>query len=287
MSQQQNHKECWIDEYQKGARYGLQGQILVNEQSDFQEITIIESTRYGKGLLLDKCWMTTEYQEKHYHECLVHPAMCGADKLDKILIIGGGDGGSARECLRYDEVKHVDMIEIDERVIELSQKYLPSLGGQAWLDPRLHLKIENGITWVANAKNDFYDVIIIDGSDPQGPANGLFNKAFFEHCKRILRHKGVFAAQTESPEAFREVHIETVKLIRKIFTNADPLYGAVPIYPSGWWSWTFAAIDQPRYRHPKADRAKIVAQNCEVWSSRWQKGAFEAIPAFIERQLNK
>ncbi len=277
----------WIDEYNQGVRYGLEGKILIDEQSTFQRITLIESKRYGKGLLLDGCWMTAEHQERHYHECLVHPALCSAKSLKNILIIGGGDGGTARECLRYQEIDHLDMVEIDGRVVELSQKYLPSLGGQVWNDPRLHLKIEDGIAWVTKAADASYDVVIVDGSDPTGPAKGLFNEDFFKNCRRILRTGGVFATQSESPEAFRQVHIETIKIMRKIFEFADPLYGWVPMYPSGWWSWTFASIDKPRYRYPISKRAEDITNECEIWSSRWQKGAFQTMPAFIERELNK
>jgi spermidine synthase len=92
----------------------------------------------------------------------------------------------------------------------------------------------------------------VDGSDPTGPAEGLFNRAFFSNCCRILKPGGVFATQSESPEAFRQVHIDMVKLIRELFGHADPLYGWVPMYPSGWWSWTFAAKDAPRYSPLKA-----------------------------------
>ena len=281
------HFNSWIDEYHQGIRYGMEGTVLIDEHSAFQRITLIESKRYGKGLLLDGCWMTAEHQERHYHECLVHPALCSAKNIHKVLIIGGGDGGTARECLRYSDIEHLDMVEIDRRVVELSQKHLPKLGGQAWSDPRLHLKIQDGIAWVANADNDSYDVVIVDGSDPKGPAKGLFNKTFLQNCRRILRPGGVFATQSESPEAFREIHIETVRMIRAIFKFADPLYGWVPMYPSGWWSWTFASIDKPRYRSPISQRAKYIAKQCEIWSSRWQKGAFQTIPAFIERELNK
>ena len=100
----------WIDEYNQGVRYGLEGKIILEESSPFQKITIYESKRYGKALLLDDCWMTAEKCEKCYHECLIHPALCGSKKIDNILIIGGGDGGSARECLKYQEVKSVDLI---------------------------------------------------------------------------------------------------------------------------------------------------------------------------------
>ena len=97
----------------------------------------------------------------------------------------------------------------------------------------------------------------------------------------------MFATQSESPEAFRDVHLAMVRLIREVFGHADPLYGWVPMYPSGMWSWTFAAVDGPRYRQPHAGRAKHVANGCELWSPRWQEGAFLAMPAFIERELNR
>ncbi len=276
----------WIDEYHNGVRYGLEGEILIDERSRFQQITIIESTRYGRGLLLDGCWMTAEHQEKHYHESLVHPALCGAEQIQTILIIGGGDGGTARECLKHNEIEHIDMVEVDSRVIELSQKYLPSLGQKAWQDPRLNVHINDGIKWASNSKDSTYDVIIVDGSDPKGPSEGLFNKTFFHDCKRILKPGGVFATQSESPESFFKVHIEIIKTIRKIFGYADPLYGSVPLYPSGWWSWTFAATDSHRYLLPKKSRAESITKECAIWSPKWQKGAFNAIPAFVERELS-
>ncbi len=277
----------WIDEYHKGSRYGLEGQILIDKRSRFQRITIIDSKRYGKALLLNGCWMTAERQEKTYHECLAHPALCSAGDLKRVLIIGGGDGGTARECLRHSALEYLDLVEIDEVVVETSQKYLPTLGGSIWNDQRMNLAIEDGVSWVSKAKNDYYDVVIVDGSDPVGPAKGLFNKEFFENCRRILKTNGVFATQSESPESFHEVHVETVNLLKNIFEYAQPLYGWVPIYPSGWWSWTFGAIDSPRFHNPINSRIQDIASKCEIWSPRWQKGAFEAIPACIERELEK
>ncbi|MFN6133216.1 MAG: polyamine aminopropyltransferase [Synechococcaceae cyanobacterium] len=275
----------WIDEEHQGVRYGLAGQVLHERQSPYQRVTIIESERYGKGLLLDGCWMTAERQERHYHEALVHPALCGAADIERVLVIGGGDGGTARECLRHPGVRRLDMVEIDGLVVEWSQTHLPAIGGEAWSDPRLRLSIADGIAWVAQASDASYDVVIVDGSDPAGPAEGLFNRAFFEHCRRILRPGGVFATQSESPEAFESVHLALVRLLREVFGHADPLYGWVPMYPSGWWSWTFAAVDSPRYRDPLAERAAAVAAGCQIWSPRWQRGGFTAMPAWIERVL--
>ena len=130
------------------------------------------------------------------------------------------------------------MVEIDGRVVELCQEHLPPIGGCCWNDPRFHLKIGDGIAWAAKAEESSYDVVLVDGSDPAGPAEGLFNRSFFSNCRRILKPGGVFGTQSESPEAFRKVHIDMVKLIRELFEHADPLYGWVPMYPSGWWSWT-------------------------------------------------
>ena len=275
----------WIDEEHRGVRYGLSGRVLVEEQSDFQQITVMESERYGKGLLLDGCWMTAERQERHYHESLVHPALCSAAAIERVLVIGGGDGGTARECLRHPGLRHLDMVEIDGRVVELSREHLPAIGGSAWSDPRFHLTVGDGIAWAANAADASYDVVLVDGSDPAGPAEGLFNRTFFDHCRRILRPGGVFATQSESPEAFREVHIAMVRLIRDVFGHADPLYGWVPMYPSGWWSWTFAATDGPRYRTVLEARAAAIASGCDIWSPTWQAGGFQAVPAFIAREL--
>ena len=212
----------WIDEEHRGVRYGLAGELLVEESSPYQRIKVIESERYGRGLLLDGCWMTAERQESHYHESLVHPALCGANSVARVLVIGGGDGGTARECLRHDAVQHLDMVEIDGRVVELSQEHLASIGGTAWSDPRFHLTVGDGIAWVAAAADASYDVVLVDGSDPAGPAEGLFNRAFFEHCRRILRPGGVFATQSESPEAFREVHVAMVRLCGRSSTMQTP-----------------------------------------------------------------
>ena len=275
----------WIDEEHRGVRYGLAGRVLVEEQSDVQRITVIQSERYGKGLLLDGCWMTAERQERHYHESLVHPALCGAAAIERVLVIGGGDGGTARECLRHPGVRHLDRVEIDGRVVELSREHLPTIGGSAWSDPRFQLTVGDGIGWAADAADASYDVVLVDGSDPAGPAEGLFNRTFFDHCRRILKPGGVFATQSESPEAFRDVHIAMVRLIREVFGHADPLYGWVPMYPSGWWSWTFAATDGPRYRTVLQERAAAVAAGCEIWSPAWQAGGFQAVPASIAREL--
>jgi spermidine synthase len=285
MHTQAPEPQGWVDEIHRDVRYGMAATVVEERTSPFQRVTVIDSRAYGKALLLDGCWMTAERQERHYHEAIVHPALCAAERIERVLVIGGGDGGTARECLRHPGVDHLDLVEIDGLVVELCRRHLPSIGGAAWGDPRLHLHVADGIAWAAAAADGSYDVVIVDGSDPAGPAEGLFNRAFFAHCRRLLRPGGVFATQSESPEAFRTVHLDTVRLLRQVFTHADPMYGWVPMYPSGWWSWTFAAPDGPRYLKPQPGRAAAVATGCTIWSPRWQRGAFEAVPAFVEREL--
>ena len=110
MQSQNSNLNKWIDEYHEGVRYGLKGKVIVDERSPFQRITIIESLRYGKGLLLDGCWMTSLKDEKYYHECLVHPALSSIDEKSNVLIIGGGDGGTARECVKYSQISKIIIV---------------------------------------------------------------------------------------------------------------------------------------------------------------------------------
>ena len=110
----------WIDEYHKGSRFGLNGKILIKKTSKYQEIIVIENENYGKALMLDGCWMTSSKDEKYYHECLVHPALSSIDEKSNVLIIGGGDGGTVRECVKYSQISKIDLVEIDEEVINIS-----------------------------------------------------------------------------------------------------------------------------------------------------------------------
>ena len=115
------HISTWIDEYHKGSRFGLNGEILIKKKSKYQEILIIENAYYGRALMLDGCWMTSLKDEKYYHECLVHPALSSINEKSNVLIIGGGDGGTARECVKYSQISKIDLVEIDEEVIKISK----------------------------------------------------------------------------------------------------------------------------------------------------------------------
>ena len=282
-----NNDQIWIDENHKDSRYGLKGKLLVRKKTAYQEIIILKTFEYGNALMLDGCWMTSDRDEKYYHECLVHPALSNLSKINTVLIIGGGDGGTLRECLKYKDIKAIDLVEIDEEVINLSKHFLKKVGGNSWLDKRLKINICDGCKWVKNIKNNYYDAILIDCSDPSDFANGLFSTNFYKECKRILKEKGILATQSESPESFKKIHIEIIQSLKSIFKTSSTMYAFVPFYPSGIWSWTFASNNEKDFLIPKHTQIKSIENSCDVWNLNYQEGALKMIPNKILKELFK
>ena len=282
-----NNDQIWIDENHKDSRYGLKGKLVVRKKTAYQEIIILKTFEYGNALMLDGCWMTSDRDEKYYHECLVHPALSNLSKINTVLIIGGGDGGTLRECLKYKDITAIDLVEIDEEVINLSKHFLKKVGGNSWLDKRLKINICDGCKWVKNIKNNYYDAILIDCSDPSDFANGLFSTGFYKECKRILKEKGILATQSESPESFKKIHIEIIQSLKSIFKTSSTMYAFVPCYPSGIWSWTFASNNEKDFLIPKHNQIKSIENSCDVWNLNYQEGALKMIPNKILKELFK
>tara|TARA_Y100000589_G_scaffold221096_1_gene208697 strand:- start:1016 stop:1879 length:864 start_codon:yes stop_codon:yes gene_type:complete len=280
-----NEKIGWIDEIHKDSRYGLKGKILTKVNTRYQEIIILETNSYGKALMLDGCWMTSDKEEKYYHECLVHPTLSSLEKISNILIIGGGDGGTARECLKYKSVVKVDLVEIDEEVIRLSKKYLTKVGKNSWNDKRLKIHICDGFQYIQNIKDNYYDAILIDISDPSEFSKELFGKNFYKECKRIMKKKGILATQSESPESFEDIHLNILKSLRDIFQNTKTMYSFVPFYPSGIWSWTFASEEEKYFLKVKNKETNIIENSCDIWNLNYQAGALKMMPNKIRRAL--
>ena len=282
-----NNDQIWIDENHKDSRYGLKGKLVVRKKTAYQEIIILKTFEYGNALMLDGCWMTSDRDEKYYHECLVHPALSNLSEINTVLIIGGGDGGTLRECLKYKDITAIDLVEIDEEVINLSKHFLKKVGGNSWLDKRLKINICDGCKWVKNIKNNYYDAILIDCSDPSDFANGLFSTNFYKECKRILKEKGILATQSESPESFKKIHIEIIQSLKSIFKTSSTMYAFVPFYPSGIWSWTFASSNEKDFLIPKHTQIKSIENSCDVWNLNYQEGALKMIPNKILKELFK
>ncbi len=211
-----------------------------DEQSPYQRIEIYETETFGTLMTLDGLVMVTDRDNFVYHEMMSHPALFTHQAPRRVLIIGGGDCGTLREVLKHDEVEHVDQVELDERVTRVSERFFPELCA-ANGDARAHLHFQDGIRWVAEARPGSYDIIIVDSTDPIGPAAGLFGKAFYGDCHRALKSDGIIVGQSESPL----FHAGLIKEMHEALRGADFLDVATIhfpqcTYPSGWWSATMA-----------------------------------------------
>lgn len=214
-------------------------ETLYTEQTDYQHLAVVDTHELGKALVLDGIVQTTEMDEFIYHEMIAHPAMLTHPIPENILVIGGGDGGTIREVVKYPSVRHIDLVEIDEKVIMASRKYLPVISC-ALTDPRVRILIEDGTEFIKK-KEDYYDVIIIDSSDPVGPATELFGQDFYRNAHKALKEDGLLVAQSESPLFYRE----TTKKVRQYIGNILPIcvtyLAAVPTYTGGFWSFTIGS----------------------------------------------
>ena len=214
---------------------------LHQEQSPYQTITVYETKRFGNLLVLDDLVMLTTRDNFLYHEMLVHPAIYLHPKPQHIAIIGGGDCGSLKEVLKHRMIKSAIQIEIDECVTHTAKHYFPELC-TANNDPRATLLFDDGIAWMKNAPDNILDLILIDSTDPIGPAEGLFQAPFYRDCLRVLREDGILAQQGESPLLHLPLIAKMHDALKKEgFNETAILNFPQPAYPSGWWSFTLAS----------------------------------------------
>jgi spermidine synthase len=267
----------WYDEnFGNKCRFGIRAsKVLFEGKSEFQQIDILETEQFGRVLAIDKIFMTSEMDEYIYHEMIVHPVLTTAPSMNRVLVIGGGDGGTIREVLSYSEVDHLTMVEIDAMVVEVSKRYLGTIG-TAWDDHRLELVFKDGIDYVKNAEVEPFDIILLDGSDPVGPATGLFSEGFYRGVARLLKEDGIFGLQSESPLLQKDVFIQIGLTLGKLFPRVYPYFGPVPIYASGSWSWTYAS----RTANPMSwndARVSFQEKRCKYYNRKIHKAAF-AVP---------
>lgn len=213
--------------------------MLHEEQTNFQHLAVVDTYTYDRMLWLDGCVMTSIKDEFVYHEMISQVPLNTHPHPENVLIIGGGDGGTAREVLKHSRVKKVTLVEIDARVIDNARHYLPEIA-VALQDPDVKLIIDDGIKHIKENKNR-YDVILIDSTDPVGPAEGLFTLDFYRDVFEALREDGIMVAQTESPflgaEIIRRIHHD----LKTIFPLVKLYLASIPTYPSGLWSFTLAS----------------------------------------------
>jgi len=289
--QPQYKRNMWFTDKDENQALSLRysGNVLFKESSPYQTVSVYDTHSYGKMLAIDNMIMCTERDEFHYHEMLVHPALQLHGKAEKVLVIGGGDGGTIREVLRYPNVKEVTMVEIDDVVIKASKEWLPQVSCE-FNNPRLKLIVGDGIEFVKKSAANAYDVILIDGSDPVGPAEGFFTVDFYHHAEKALKAGGILAAQGESPMFHTKAFIGLHHCLKEVFgnKNAYPLLFYVPSYPSGMWSIQLATKN---ILSPVADfdqsKAKSFSETngLRYYNSDIHRAAF-ALPSFVQKLLN-
>jgi spermidine synthase len=227
----------WFVEYQTPHSAHMHGikRTLHSERTKFQQIDIVETYEYGRMLVLDGKVQSTVRDEYIYHESLVHPVMLAHLNPRDILIVGGGEGGTLREVLRYPGVRRAVMVDIDEGVIKSSKKYMPELSDGAFEGKRAEVVVGDGRKYVDRCKEQF-DVIIMDVTDPLegGPGQLLYTKEFYEAAHRVLRNDGILVTQATSTYYSVFCFSTIYRTIRKVFGKAGGYQVWVPSYDSMW-----------------------------------------------------
>lgn len=257
---------------------------LFSIQSDYQRIDVFDSKEFGRFLTLDGYMMLTEKDEFIYHEMIVHVPMAVHPNVKKVLVIGAGDGGVIRELTRYQTIEHIDMVEIDELVVEVCKKYLP-LTSCSLDDKRVHITYQDGLKYVRSRENE-YDLIIVDSTDPFGPGEGLFTKEFYGNCYKALKEDGIIVNQHESPFysedalAMQRAH----KRIVESFSISKVYQAHIPTYPSGHWLFGFSSKKYHPTRDFNGARWDMLGISTRYYNTRLHTGAF-ALPNYVEELL--
>lgn len=261
---------------------------LYDVQSDFQKVAVYNTQAYGNMLTLDGMVMTTEKDEYVYHEMITHIPALTHPNPKRALIIGGGDGGTAREMLRHENIEEVVMVEIDDKVIEASKLHLPTIAS-ALDDPKLNLIVDDGIKYVKEAADEAFDIVIVDSTDPVGPAEGLFTVEFYQEVYRILSEDGIMITQSESPRFNNKVFKEIYQTYGGIFGkgNVHCYLAYIPTYPTGMWSFSYSSKGSA---HPlknfDATKSSQFAEREQLkyYNEGIHQAAF-ALPSFVKEMI--
>lgn len=259
---------------------------LYSEQSPFQKIDVLDTYEFGRVLVIDNWTMVTEKDEFIYHEMITHVAMATNKDIKNVLVIGAGDGGTVRELTRYKTIEKIDMVEIDEAVVIASKEFLPFTSNKL-NDERVNLYFEDGIKFIKDKEN-IYDLIIVDSTDPIGPGEGLFTTEFYKDCYKALTEKGILINQCESPyypNNAREMNRSFSKL-NSLFNVCEAYQYHMPTYPSGHWMFCFASKELHPIRDLKADEWNSLGIETKYYNTDLHRGAF-MLPTYVKNLLLK
>jgi spermidine synthase len=221
------------------------GTLVERRQTPYQLLEVYDTPELGLMFRLDGYNMTSERDEFFYHENLVHPALIAHPDPRTALIIGGGDGGSAEEILKYDSIEHCDLVELDGAVVDVAKQYFLKVHRGAFNDPRLHLTIGDGLAWL-KAPPRKYDLIVLDLTDPVGPSSQLYTPTFFTDCRAALTAEGAMVMHIGSPIAHPARVKESMDFLSRIFANVAPYFVHIPLYGTTWGFAAASAALDPR-----------------------------------------
>lgn len=278
--------DIWYSEFHspKGdVKFSLKvDEVLWSEQSPFQKIVFMKNNTFGTFFTLDGFVMITEKDEFIYHDMICHPAMAVNPKIKRVLIIGGGDGGTAREMAKYPRVEQIDLVEIDERVVRLCQRFIPQTARVLGEDGRINMFFEDGLNFVKNAPAESYDLILVDSTDPIGHREGLFTLDFYENCRRLLNSEGILVNQHES--AFYSGDIQEMQRPMKSLIKFSLLPGCMGLmFPLMLRGIGISAL--PQKLHPlkqhKAKEWEALGIKTRYYNKDIHKAAF-ALPNYVQ-----
>ena len=259
-------------------------ETLFSGKSEFQQLDIVQTLEYGRMMLLDGLVMVTERDEFVYHDMIAHPALFTHPDPKNVLVIGGGDGGSIREIMKHPGVEQAVLCEIDGLVIDKSIELLPSMACEIdGSNPRVKLHVDDGLAYIREHQNEF-DVILVDSTDPIGPAVGLFEEDFYRLVHGALKEDGIMVAQSESPFYHAEIQKAMYGNLRNVFPIVEMYQAFIPTYPSGLWSFAFAS----KKYHPVNDfdqqRAAKRGFHTRYYNEQLHLGAF-MLPTFARENI--
>lgn len=271
----------WFTEYDEDRMsfgYGI-NDVLFSGQSDFQKVEVVETKVYGNMLVLDGFVMTTDKDEFVYHEMISHIPACLHENPKRVVVIGGGDGGTVRELAKHDCIEEIILCEIDEMVVDVSKKFFPQIACALGED-KVKVRIGDGIAFMKTLENEV-DIVVVDSTDPIGPGEGLFTGEFYQSVKKALRPNGIMVAQSESPWYEKDVLSRIQKNIFKGFDHIYPYTGSVPTYPRGLWSWTLACNFELDVNKPNIERFAKVKDSMKYMTEGRLSYSFD-LPPFVK-----
>lgn len=269
----------WIWNYVTNAKIEVGYKIkalLHYEESPFQQISIVDTIRFGRMLVLDGTPQMSTGDGFIYNEMISHIPIVTHDHPKKIAMIGGGDCGPAREAMKYSSVEQIDVVELDERVTEVCRTWLtPSSFYEN--DSRMKMIHKDGFDWIRE-QNGSYDVLIIDRPDPVGPGKKLFKADFYQYVYDCLTEDGVVAFQSGSPFYNTSTLKGTVENLRRLFPIVRTYLVTIPLFPSGIWSFTIASKKSDPLM---ADLSKLQDQNTQYINPEVFRASF-VLPKYVK-----